>query len=729
MAVVLLAVGAVPGAAGAQTGGSVAGGPVVALSRLPHPIVFDGRVANEEWDSIAPLPLTLYSPVYHGTPSERTEIRLAYDDAYLYASGRFYDSEANRIRVNSLYRDRWSGDDVFALFVDSFNDNESVRRFTITPAGTRIDELLGADGRERNLSWDAPWDVATTRDGAGWYFEMRIPFSSLRFQLGPDGVIMGVTATRLIARKNERVTFPDIDPRFRFDQPSETRDVRLEGIQPRQPVYVTPYLLGGYDRNAGDPGAAVDSKGVGEAGVDAKYSLADNVFLDLSVNMDFAQVEADDQQINLSRFPLFFPEKRQFFQERSDLFLYDFAQGGRLFHSRNIGLSADRTPVRILGGARVTGRAGRWDFGVLDVQSDAANGAPGENFGVARVKRRILNPYSYTGGMVTSRVGMDGRAAAAVGLDGSVRLPADHYATVRWAATDTEDDAGASLAERTQLFVEWARRVDRGLRYWLRVDRVGSAYTPSLGFLPRSNFLHGSVYAVYNVRGQEGRWLRSYGPGVIVNAFTRNGTGQLETLYAAHWWNYEFWNGASGWLQVTHRRELVDAAFPIGDGVSIPAGDYGFTNLWFNFSSGPTSRFRTAFNARAGTFYDGRQVELIAGPTWNMSRHLEVGGEYEVNFLRFPDRGEKIDIHLARLRLQVAADVRFSATALIQYNSVADLLGINLRLRYNFGEGTDLWLVYDEGLNTVRNPGDAPALLPLSRSRALRTKLTYTFAL
>jgi hypothetical protein len=478
----------------------------VALPRLEGTIELDGRPDEPSWQVIDALPLTMYTPLHRGTPTESTEIRLAHDGSFLYASGRLYDTDVSGIRVNSLNRDRWSGDDLFTLVVDSFNDNQSARRFSITPAGTRIDELIGFDGADRNLSWDARWDVATSRDARGWYFEMRIPFASLRFQGDGAEVVMGISASRLVARKNERTTWPDVDPQSAFDRPSVATDVILRDIRPARPILVTPYALGGAARGPAVPGAGY--RGVQDAGIDVKYSVTDNLFVDLSINTDFAQVEADDQQINLTRFPLFFPEKRQFFQERSDLFLFDFGNGGRLFHSRTIGLSDAAQPVRILGGARVAGSANGWDFGLLDMQSDAHDDRPGENFGVGRVRRRIINPYSYAGAMVTSRISTDGDRAIAGGADASVRLVNQHYATARIAVTDADTD-DATLTQRSQVYLEWARRAERGLTYWLRMNRIGDAYAPAVGFLPRRGDTHASLYGVYATRGQRGDLLRS----------------------------------------------------------------------------------------------------------------------------------------------------------------------------------------------------------------------------
>lgn len=699
------------------------------LERLIGPVTLDGVPDEAAWTGVTPLALTMYTPLFRGEPTERTEIRLAYDSDHLYASGRFFDTEPDRIRANSLHRDRWSGDDVFALFVDSFNDNTSARRFSITPEGTRIDELIGADGNERNLSWDARWDVATRRDSAGWYFELRIPFASLRFPGTGAEVVMGITASRLVARKNERTTWPEIDPAVPFDRPSMTRDVLLRDIRSGRPVLVTPYALGGLSQRAA---ATTPGSGdrLGEAGLDVKYSLTDNLFLDLSVNTDFAQVEADDQQINLTRFPLFFPEKRQFFQERSDLFLFDMGSGGRLFHSRRIGLSDDAQPVRILGGARIAGSSGPWSFGLLDMQSDADRGHPGENFGVARLRRRLFNASSWLGAMATSRIGNDGERGSGAGIDAALQFPGNHYVTARLAATDRSDgSAEGSFGDRSAGYLELARRTGRGLSWHLRYNRIGERFSPDIGFLPRRNAQFGSLYAAYNTRGRQGDLLQSYGPGLVAFAWRGLTSGEVENAYLAHWWNYELWNGASGWLQVTTRLDQLPSPLTIDDGVIVPAGDHRTTNIWFQYDAGPTSRFRSSVSARVGGFYDGRQVEFLFRPVWNLSRHLELGGDLETTFVRFPSRGVGADIVVARLRFRAAADAHLSAAALVQYNSVADRLGINLRLRYNVREGTDLWLVYDEGLNTERSVDGTPDVLPRTASRALRAKVTYTFGL
>ncbi|MFQ5569319.1 MAG: DUF5916 domain-containing protein, partial [Rhodothermales bacterium] len=404
-----------PGATSAPAQIQVEG--MFSLPRLDGPVDLDGMSDEAAWEAIDPLPLTMYQPSFQGELSERTEIRVAYDTEYLYAAGRFYDSDRSGIRSNSLYRDRYSGDDTFGLVLDTFNDNENALWFYTSPAGVRFDSAVANDaeynaGPPINESWNTHWDVATTQNEEGWFAEMRIPYSSLGFQANDGRVVMGLIAYRFIARKNERQIFPAVPPNWNmgFAKPSVAQDVMLEEVASQKPLYVTPFTLGGFRRTAhldeAESAYHLKDKMTPEVGLDLKYNLTNNLTLDATINTDFAQVEADDQQVNLSRFSLFFPEKRQFFQERAGIFAFNFGSD-RLFHSRRIGLHEGET-VRILGGARMVGRLGNWDVGLIDMQTARSTALPSENFGIFRARRQVLNPYSYAGGIITSRLGDDG---------------------------------------------------------------------------------------------------------------------------------------------------------------------------------------------------------------------------------------------------------------------------------------------------------------------------------
>lgn len=575
------------------------------LQRLSEPIEFDGRVDDRAWERIQPLEMTMYIPTFRGTPQERTEIRVAYDDRYFYASGRFYDSDPDGIRINSLYRDRWAGDDAFAIYIDTFNDNQNAKWFGITPSGVRFDLLVSDDGETLNGSWDTFWDVRTTVTEEGWFTEVRIPFSSLGFQTVNGDAEMGLTVTRLVSRTNERVTFPAIDPQFRFRQPSVAQDVVIRDVTSSNPVYVTPYGLTGVNQrpilNQTQSGFEVSEDRRADVGLDLRYKPASDLTLDLTVNTDFAQVEADDQQINLDRFSLFFPEKRRFFQERSGLFDFTAGTGVRLFHSRRIGLAHDGTPVPVLGGARLVGRVGEWDVGFLNMQTADRGSTPTENFGVARVRRSALNPYSFVGAMATTRIS-EGRHNIGLGADAFIRMFGDTYLTTRASSTIDDSDLDESgLWDRSLVYAAWERRVDRGLRYSFTFTRANEAYSPDLGFLPRRDFTQITALGNWYFYTDEHSWLRRFYPGYLAFSTFRNGDGSLESGQYAVWLQWETKGGYGGWIEPKLFVEDVVQPFSIGGEVDIPTGRHEYADLQLALTMPAGRRLRTKIDARIGT--------------------------------------------------------------------------------------------------------------------------------
>lgn len=694
------------------------------LHRLTGPITLDGPSDEPAWAAVAPLPMTTYTPVFGQPITEPTEIRVAYDAAFLYVSGRLYDSQPRSVRTNTLYRDGYSGDDIIAIVLDTYDDHQTASWFVVNPGGNRTDRSVSNDGEfaggmPMNGDWNTYWDVATAQSDAGWFAEMRIPFSSLGFQDVNGRVVMGMIVYRFVARKNERQVHPAIPPNWGlgFAKPSQARRIVLEGVYSRRPVYVTPYGLGGVRR---------DAASTREGGLDVRYSPLSNLTLDFSLNTDFAQVEVDDQQVNLTRFDLFFPEKRQFFQARAAIF--DFGTGGfdRLFHSRVIGLVNDE-PVRLLGGVRAVGRAGRWDLGALNMQTARRNGLPSENFGVARFKRQVLNSYSTVGSMVTTRVGEDGSYNVGAGLDASIRPVGDEYLTLKLARTFDSDYPGIGLVDldAARLFARWERRNEVGLSYAAEVVRSGAAFDPGLGFNLRSDYTSVAPGVQYQWFGGATAPFRSLGLSADALVFRRNGDGTVESAIIEPGLSMELKGGAQITAGVRVVYESVREAFDLDRGTSVPPGDYWFRDASLRYMAARAGTFRPTGSISVGQFFDGRLVSLSATPAWNPSRHLELGIDYAFNAIRFADRGQSADLHLARVRIQSAYDVHLSLATFLQYNSATDEASVNARLRYNFREGNDLWIVYNETVSTD------PVLIvpppPFSQPRALMVKYTHTF--
>ncbi len=722
-----------PGGASAQ-----ADEPPLHLCRLSGPISFDGKVDEAAWQAIAPLPLIMYTPTWGGKLTERTEIRVAYDDKYVYVSGRMWDDEPRKIRTNTLYRDRYSGDDILAIVLDTYNDRQTASWFVTNPAGARIDRSVSNDaefsnGDPINDNWNTFWDVATAQSDSGWSAEMRIPFSSLGFQDVNGQVTMGLIVYRLVARKNERQLFPAIQPKWDmgFAKPSRARRVVLEGVHGRRPVYVTPYGLGGVSWRAQLDTAAGrylrPHDGTYDAGVDLKYSPTSNLALDLTANTDFAQVESDDQQINLTRFSLFFPEKRQFFQERAAIF--DFNTGGlsRLFHSRTIGL-VDGAPIRILGGARLVGRAGAWDLGFLDMQTGKRDSVPTENFGVLRLRRGVFNANSTIGGLFTSRVTGDGQQNVAAGIDAVIRPIGDQYLTLKWVQTWTSGLPNPAVGlDQSRMLVRWERRNAVGPQYAAELVRSGAGYDPEMGFTFRSDFTSLEARSGYQWLIGPTTRFRTVGAGFTGGSYWRHADGTVESAVISPTLQSELKSGETIGLDFRNSYESVRDTFAISGGAHIVPGNYWYHQMVLNFMAARSATFRPTFTFNAGSFYDGTEVSLSAQPAWNPSKYVELGLGYDYHRIRFNDRAERLDLHLLRLRVNVALNVHASLATLFQHDNADHAVSVNARFRYNFSEGRDLWLVYNETLNTDR--GLLEPRLPLSRSRAFLLKYTHTLGL
>jgi hypothetical protein len=711
-------------------------GDPVPLPRLVVAPQIDGRPDPEAWRGIAPIALTTYQPVFGSAPSEDSEIRVGHDGIHLYVAARLHDSEPSGVRVNSLYRDRVTGDDVLGLVLDSFGDNQSALWFQVNAAGVRVDQAIGNDAEGQaafNPNWNTYWDAHASQDSLGWYTEIRIPLSSLGFQTTGGDITMGLIVYRLIARKNEIQVYPAIRPDWSrgYLKPSQAQKVSLSQVRSSTPVYLTPYLLGGVTETTtpspGDQLVRGDTLRK-EAGLDIKYNVTNNLTLDLTVNTDFAQVEVDDQQVNLTRFSLFFPEKRQFFQERSALFDFPLGFGpfsDRVFHTRQIGLTPGGEPVRILGGGRLVGRHHGWDVGVLNLQAASHDTFPSENFGTLRVKRTAFNPHSYVGGILTSRV--SGRSTNVVaGLDGMLRIGGNDYLIAKWVHTLADpvlsgDSAG--MADAGLGMVRYERRTTLGINYDGQIVWSGSRFRPGLGFVTRSDYTHLQGRVAYG-------WLRTSGSlltssiGAFTQAFRRNGDGSLETAQVAGFWNLGWRSGASINFQSPGLQvEDLVAPLRLPGNVTVPAGRYTYMSRAGMFiSSPPGSRARSTFFFAAGGFHDGWLVTAQATPTLNLSRRVALSGDYRVDRGWFPSRDEAFTVHIARARAQIAFDAKSSIDAQAQYNSATRMLVPSVRFRHNLREGNDLWIVVNE---TLERTGSRPQSAPTTRTAVV--KFTYTF--
>ena len=714
------------------------------VPRIVTPITLDGVVSDEEWGNVPMLPLMVFSPVLNGEPSESTEMYMAYDDDYLYLAGRMHHTDLNDILAASNKRDAFEyGLCSFGVMLDTFNDNENALGFFTTANGTRTDFSVFNDANGEfpmNSSWNTFWDAEATRDENGWYGEMRIPFSSLRFEDTGEDVVMGITYWRYMAGKNENLYTPGLSNEYgpwSAFKPSQAKKFKFKGLKSKKPIYVAPYLLGGTTStaalNSEESAYGIDTDNTGNIGLDVKYSLSSNLTLDLTLNTDFAQVEADNQQVNLTRFSLFFPEKRLFFQERSSVFNFQLGGPATLFYSRKIGFETvddELTTTRIYGGGRLVGRIGKWDVGLIDMQTEQVDSIATTNHGVVRLRRQVINDRSFIGGMFTSKQSADGNYNRGVGIDGIIRVIGTDYFQFGYAETYYNGMENKLFSvDQAKLFLKWRKQQEQGLGYDFGLSRVGENYDPALGFESRDNYTRFGNSIWYGWLPESDSRLYQHKFSLDGSAYVRNGDKVTESADIGFEYNYGMRNSADGQGSLKYYYENVPDTFDLSDDVEVPAGVYDYYGLEATIWTPRTNKFAAGVNTYLGSFYDGKRLTLGVNSTVKVSALVNFEFNYEFNAIDFKARNQQFLGHVGGLKYEAFFNSKLSALVFAQFNSSGYFSLANFRLRYNPKEGTDLYFVYNEGWNTNRSR-DLPDLpiMPVTENRAFILKYTYTFA-
>jgi hypothetical protein len=708
----------------------VHGGPSLRAERLDagaEAIRLDGRLDEAVWRQAPPGSGFRQREPAVGVPaSEATEVHIAYNHHALYVGVLARDQQPDGVIARILQRDRllaaepfragitWAGDDVVAIVLDPFHDHRNAYVFATNPNGAEFEALLTDEGREFNRDWRGVWRVAAHRGPDGWTAEFEIPFRTLRYPSG-GGRIWGFNVGRMIRRKNEEALWSGWS-RDEGGLHRVSRAGHLEGLEglPRAgfALEAKPYFVAGGTRTV-EPDAPTETDTRLELGADLKWEVAPGLLLDVTANTDFAQVEVDDEQVNLTRFDLFFPEKRDFFLENAGVFEYGWRSFFEpppflLFFSRTIGVVEDGE-VPILGGVRLTGRAGRQTIGVLDVVTDSAFGEPRTNHVVVRVKRDV-GGASYVGAMLTDR-----RNGAAWNLVGGVDFSAWPAPTLNLqgflAGTATQDGAGDGLAARAAL--EWNRdRIGLGIHNLY----VGPEATADMGFVTRTDILRSDLQ--FRVTPRPGRLgLRKVDLFLFGQRITDTG-GRLQDWMIGPAGGPEWESGESLTFFYVRGETSIDKSFDLEDRVTVPAGTY---HLWQTGWFASTSPARPiAFRSEAllqGTFH-GRLRSVSGEATLVPVANLTLAFRYAHNSANLP--AGSFDADLAAVRLTVATSPRLVGNALVQYNSLDRTISANVRVAYTFRPGSDLFLVLTE------ERGDGVSAWA-SGDRAAVAKITWLF--
>jgi hypothetical protein len=690
------------------------GAVTVRAVRIPEGLKVDGGLDEPYYREVAAISDFIQQEPGEGAlTTEKTEAWIFFDDVNVYVSARCWDSQPERGIVNEMRRDSQNilQNENFAVTLDTFNDKRNGFMFQTNPLGAQRDTSLTDE--KQNVDWSTVWDVKTQRFGQGWTVEFAIPFKSLRYSSNPVQV-WGVNFRRIIRWKNEW-TYLTAVPAYLgnagiFYVSLGATMVGIETPPAGLNLEVKPYAISGIrtDRKAATPFVnRIDS----DAGLDVKYGLSKSLTLDLTYNTDFAQVEDDTQQVNLTRFNQFFPERREFFLEGQGLFTFGtpsgfggFGGGGSsdtpvLFFSRRIGLNNGR-PIPVAGGARLTGRAGANSFGLLNIQTreDGPSNSRATNFTVIRMKRDVLR-RSNVGVIYTRRDETTPGSAPAgqtFGLDGLYSFSPSLNFNAYYAQTEKPGIQEDNVSYLTRL----EYNADR---YGLQVERlkVGEFFNPEAGFLRRSDFVRNFAQVRFSPRPPRDR-MKAIRRFVFQGStdYIENNRGRLDFREQEAQFQIEFFNSDRVNVDYTRDYEFIPKPFAIDANVRVPAGGYTYQNLLTSYSLGAQHTLSGTVSFQQGSLYGGtrRTLGLSAGRT-DLTAQLAVEPGFSLNWVNLP--WGKFTTSVITARATYTITPRMFVSALTQYSSSSHTFSTNSRFRWEYRSGSELFVVYSDGRDTA----------------------------
>jgi hypothetical protein len=705
--------------------------PAVKVDQSPK---IDGVLDDQVWQKAARVDeFTQQEPREGATATERTEVRVMYDGKNLLIAVHAFDALPSGIVATEMRRDsdRLLDEDNFQLIVDTFNDSRNGYMFVTTPLGAKLEQQISEEGEGNtraglinaniNKNWDGIWDVAAKITDDGWTAEIAIPLTTLRFaDIGQQA--WGINFMRNIRRKNEQVFWAPIPKAYSLTRVSMAGSLNgLESLSHGMDLKLKPYVVSGVRANKLTAGLETTSF-LRDVGVDMKYGVTGGMNLDVTYNTDFAQVEVDEQQVNLTRFSLFFPEKRDFFLENAGQF--KMGTGGTftsstvetdLFFSRRIGLSDAGTPIPIVGGGRLAGKQGRHNVGILDIQTDSAFGKPGDNFLVARYSSDVLK-RSRVGAIFVNKETMGGDAHynRTLGADANFVLGKSLQVNSFVAKTDTPGLAGKDTA----FFGRIAYR-DPAWNVWLNYLDVGENFNAEVGFVQRRGVKTTKAYFSPTPRpGVAG--IRMLEPMVVITYITDQQNRMVGRTQ--HFMN-GFYMQDGSFFNVIYQRDLdvLDVPFQIAKGVTIPVGTYKYDEATFTYNTNPAKRFYERFTWNPMQFYGGTKQAVSAAVGVRGGSHLSSELSFSRNDVTMP-WGAFVS-NLGILRVDYAVSPRATIRSLTQYNSLTNEVTNSVRFNFIYRPGSDLYIVYNDLAQT-----GLPQDVFTPTDRQIAVKMTYLLA-
>ncbi len=662
-------------------------------------ITLDGNLNEDAWQEAIRIENFTQRELFFGeAATERTEVAILYNGDFVYIGVWCYDSAPDKIIAKELRRDfNPDLDDNFIVVIDTYQDKRNGFMFLTNPNGARGDRQVFNNGGSSNAFWNGVWDVRTMVTAEGWFAEFQIPFYTLKYRMGVDEQVWGINFERNIRRKREQVLWQGWSRDNRIERVNQAGSlIGLNDLEDKKFIEVKPYALGGGEYSGDNRGA------VGNVGGDINYLITPTYRLNLTFNTDFAQVEADEQQINITRFPLFFPELREFFLEGDDFFDMGFG-GNRIipFYTRRIGLNEERETVPIIGGARLLGKEANSTLGLMSIQTAADGDDPSRNFTVGSW-RQDVGSQSIVGAMTVNKFER-GRWHSTTGING-------RYSTASFLGNKNFDLGGALIKSHNtddgwqvnafayRAFVSYPN--DR-INVFASTQRSPMPFDPEVGLMRRRNFREN--FAQVNLRPRPKTrlmWIRQFdfSPGQLT--YTQyDDDGQIQSFdYGLRYFGMDTRQGERIALEYRVVAEGLRQDFEISPGVVIPEGTYWWRQWDAEFQSFRGRTFSLFTRWSLGEFYNGNSLQGRAVLLWRTSKYLNLSMRYERNDVVLPNGS--FDTDLIGSRIEYALNPNIFGSMLTQWNSAQDEFNFNFRLQIIPKIGTDFFLIVNQIYDT-----------------------------
>jgi hypothetical protein len=687
----------------------------------------DGVLDEAAWQSAVAIDTFIQQEPLEGQPaSDRTEVRVLYDQGHLFIGVHAYASLSVIATEMRRDADRLFDEDNFQVILDTFHDSRNAFMFLTTPLGAKLEQQVFDEGEgggrgttsNVNRNWDGVWDAAARITEDGWTTEISIPVNTLRFAKG-DEQVWGINFLRHVRRKNEMAFWAPIPKAYSLTRVSLAGELTgLRGLGLGWDLKLKPFLVGGV-RDVRTSRSSGTTSAIRDIGLDARYGVTPGLNLDLTVNTDFAQVEVDEQQVNLTRFGLFFPEKRDFFLENSNLFTVGTGQSFTsapvqtdLFFSRRIGLSDTGTPIPILGGARLAGKSGGHNIGLLTVQTEEAFGKAGDNFFVGRYSRDVFK-RSRVGALFINKESLDGSTHynRTMSVDTNLAISSNIQVNAFLAKTATPGLAGRDMA-----FYGRVAYRDPQWNVWLNYLDVQDHFNAEAGFVQRTGIRTTKAYFSPTPRPKRGN-IKLLEP-MYVLTYTTDQANRLIGRVHHLMLGTNFRDDSTFTVFYQRTLDVLDVPFRIVPGVTIPIGGYNANEWTFMYNTSPGRRLYSRLTFSPHEFYGGTKQQLSAAGGVRASSRMSAELQFNRNDVQIP--WGNFLVNLTTLRVDYTFSPRMTIRSLTQYNSSSHDFSNNVRFNLIHRPGSDLYLVYNDLSQT-----GLPADIFGRKDRQLLMKVNY----